>query len=336
MDGGVWGLSGPLLHCALPCSPGISLFHLHTFSCLYLFLSLSDERTCLCVQHAYSLHVNGNPGNLLTSPSRHFWWSLMSIAAVIPSHLSHLFPAHPSRPLVSFMCSAHLNQFRAHTCSQFLFQSAIMYTHHNPLLCRNPANCVLSLLLSDAPFTDRAVFSIQGQLINHIFTVIHKTLTCWEPFFFSRSQLTNLLFRVKQALSSSSSELPLMVVRGWVNDNNRGSIRHSTSLTTAVTLHQVDFEQWLDWNSTTPAFAAARLRRLGKRRQAEGLWRQPECCERGVCCSFMMCEKCILFALHLFQRKCVCVLRRLDRLCPLTQNEILFVGRCSGSTLCSH
>lgn len=60
---------------------------------------------------------------------------------------------------------------------------------------------------------------------------------------------------------------------------------------------------------------------------------QPACCERGVCCSFMMCEKYILIALHLFWRKCVCVPHCLDKHFPLSQNET-FVGQCSEPTLC--
>lgn len=71
--------------------------------------------------------------------------------------------------------------------------------------------------------------------------------------------------------------------------------------------------------------------RRDKQRKSDG---QPECCERGVCCSFMMYEKCILFALHLFRRECDCVPHYLDRLFPLTQNEILFVSQCSGPILC--
>lgn len=85
------------------------------------------------------------------------------------------------------LCSVYLNQFRAHSLQpQLLFQFVITYTHHNPLFCRNPATCVFSLLLSDAPFTDRAVFSIQGQRISHIFTVIAR---CWHAgiIFFSFS-----------------------------------------------------------------------------------------------------------------------------------------------------
>lgn len=53
--------------------------------------------------------------------------------------------------------------------------------------------------------------------------------------------------------------------------------------------------------------------REDKQMEADG---QPVRCDGGVCCSFMMCEKFILFALHLFQRKCVCVPHCLDRLFP--------------------
>lgn len=48
------------------------LFFTYTFSLSSFSHTTTREHTCLCVQHAYSLHVNGNPGNLLTSPSGTF------------------------------------------------------------------------------------------------------------------------------------------------------------------------------------------------------------------------------------------------------------------------
>lgn len=146
-----------LLHYALPISPGNCLFFSPTH---FLFLSDTNtcKHTCLCVQHAYSPYVNGNPGNLLASPSGTF-----DDHSRILWQWSHRSPVQSSRPLVSSMCSVYMNQFRAHSYSHSCFQFVIMYTHYNPLFCRNPATCVFSLLLSDAPFTDRAVFSIQGQ-----------------------------------------------------------------------------------------------------------------------------------------------------------------------------
>lgn len=92
-------------------------------------------------------------------------------------------------------------------------------------------------------------------------------------------------------------------------------------------------QQWLRTRTAQLKPSLLQQRDVGgrgdKQRESDG---QPECCERGVCCSFMTCEKFILFALHLFQRKCVCVPHCLDRLFPLTQNEI-FVGQCSGPTV---
>lgn len=106
-----------VLHCTLPCSPGISYFLLHIFSFLSLSLSLSYtntcEHTCLCVHRAYSLHVNGNPWNLLKPPSDTF--DDHSPILRRWSHLSHLSHVHSSRPLVSSVC--HLNQSRAHSYS---------------------------------------------------------------------------------------------------------------------------------------------------------------------------------------------------------------------------
>lgn len=48
------------------------LFFSYTFSPFSLSYTDTRELTCLCVHHAYSLHLNGNPGNLLTSPSGTF------------------------------------------------------------------------------------------------------------------------------------------------------------------------------------------------------------------------------------------------------------------------
>lgn len=153
--------SGPLLHCASPMQPRDFSFSSYTFS-PFLFLSSTNtrEHTCLRVHHhAYSLHVNGNPGNLLTSPSGTFDRSLTNICGGDPIYPISS-PAHPSRPLVSSYVFCSSEPIRS-TWPQLLFQFVII----NPLFCRNPATCVFSLLLSDAPFTDRAVFSIQGQCL---------------------------------------------------------------------------------------------------------------------------------------------------------------------------
>lgn len=56
----------------------------------------------------------------------------------------------------------------------------------------------------------------------------------------------------------------------------------------------------------------------------------------AACCSFMMCETFALFALRLFSGKRACAPHCPDRLFPLTQNEILFVGYCSGPIPCLH
>lgn len=71
-NGGMWlteviEAPVPLLYCTLPCSPGIFFFSL--IHICFLSYTITCEHTCLCVHHAISLHVNGNPGNLLTSPS---------------------------------------------------------------------------------------------------------------------------------------------------------------------------------------------------------------------------------------------------------------------------
>lgn len=64
------------------------------FSYTFFFLSLSYtntcEHTCLCVHRAYSLHVNGNPGNLL-SPSNNTLKITHQYCGGGP-HLSHLSP----------------------------------------------------------------------------------------------------------------------------------------------------------------------------------------------------------------------------------------------------
>lgn len=180
-----WRWLRPLLHCTLPCSPGIS-FSFFFFSPTHIrFLSYTNtcKHTCLCVHYAYSLLVNCNPGNLLTSPPDDH-----SLILRRWFRLSHLSPVHSSRPLLSSICSLHLNQFRAHSYSHSCSCSSSSRTLIITLFsAENPATCVFSLLLSHTPFTDRAVFSIQGKRISHIFTVITR---CWHAgidFFLSFS-----------------------------------------------------------------------------------------------------------------------------------------------------
>lgn len=107
----------------------------------------------------------------------------------------------------------------------------------------NPASCVFSLLLSDAPFTDRAVFSIQGQHISHIFTVIAR---CWHAgilyLFFSWQTIVQpqTLLQIVQfghLLGGLSSRAGIW---RWKNNSSRGWIR--PWLPTAVCLPQVDFQ----------------------------------------------------------------------------------------------
>lgn len=87
---------GPLLHCVLQCSPGISLFSF--FFLLHIFFSRTQTHVSILayvyIMHIH-LHVNGNPGNLLTSPLG-TWRSLTNIATVIHA-ISPVF-IHPSRP----------------------------------------------------------------------------------------------------------------------------------------------------------------------------------------------------------------------------------------------
>lgn len=127
-----------------------------------------------------------------------------NIAAVIPSVLTlpcSFIPSPCFPPSVLFIWT-----YSEHIVTATV---ALSICHHNHTFCRNPATCVISLLLSEATFTDRAVFSIQGQRISHIFTVIAK---CWHAgvlFFLSFSvgkQLSNLktLQQIVQIRSTSS------------------------------------------------------------------------------------------------------------------------------------
>lgn len=205
---------GPLLHCALPCSPGNCLFFSPTH---FLFLSHTDtcKHTCLCVHHNYSPYVNGNPGNLLTSPSGTFDHHSLILRRWSP--VSHLSPVHSFIcPLVSSMCSVHLNQFRAHS-----------YSHGSS---SDSSSCTLIitlfsaeiLLLVSSPFCyqthhvlieQSSVF--RDKCISHIFTVITR---CWHAgILFSLSQLTNNCSTSTTAADSSvqtSVSRSLMIVGG--------------------------------------------------------------------------------------------------------------------------
>lgn len=162
-------------------------------------------------------------------------------------------------------------------------------------------------------------------------------LACWDPF----SQLANNCSTSNSATdisvqTSASRLLSLKVVGGGKTTKLEDGSETPTPWLLLCRSVKWTFssQRWLRTKTAQhkPSLLQDReVRGRGdKQRESDG---QPECCERGVCCSFMMCEKFILFALHLFQRKCVCVPHRLDRLFPLTQNEI-FVGQCSDPTLC--
>lgn len=115
------------------------------------------------------------------------WHSLMLRRWSHPSHLSPVRPV-PLWPLHF----GHLNQFRAHCyrhgCS---FNLSSVDTHYKPFFYRNPATCVFSLWLSDAPFTDRAVFSIQGQYTSHIFFYCNSKMLGLTTVLFLVSLLAN-------------------------------------------------------------------------------------------------------------------------------------------------
>lgn len=140
LDGGGWGLLGPLLHCALPCSPGISLFLLHFFT-----FSLSQKHmwaySLACTSCIFTHHINGNPGNLPTSPPGTFDDRSLILQVAIPS-IPCLPPVHSSRSPLWPLCALFVWTRRAHSYIQLV----IMYTHHNPLFCRKP--CFLCLLPS--------------------------------------------------------------------------------------------------------------------------------------------------------------------------------------------
>lgn len=90
---------------------GFLFFLLHIFSFLYLSYANTREHACFIVQHAYSLHVHGNPGNLLTSPS----------SAVDHSHIAAVIPSVPSLPC-SVIPSSRVS------CSSAPIQSAQLQT----------------------------------------------------------------------------------------------------------------------------------------------------------------------------------------------------------------
>lgn len=105
-----------------------------------------------------------------------------------------------------------------------------------------------------------------------------------------------------------------MVVGGWKTTMEDGS-------ETPWLLQCVSVK--VDKKTAQQAFTAARNERT-RRRQAKGILRSAV---KEECVVVLWCVRNVL---HLFQRKCVCVPRCLDRLFPLTQHEIC-VGRCSAS-----
>lgn len=122
---------------------------------------------------AYSLHVNDNPGNLLSVTIRHFLtvaqWREAAVSSA-PS-LPRLCDSATPSPLCP-PCALFIWILSEHTAEARL---ALPVWHDNPFCCRTPAPCVLFLQLSDTPFTDRAVF--RDSVLVIFFTVIAK---CWH------------------------------------------------------------------------------------------------------------------------------------------------------------
>lgn len=98
---------------------GFLFFLLHIFSFLYLSYANTREHACFIVQHAYSLHVNGNPGNLLTSPSD---------TVVDHSYVAAVIPSAPSLPGSVIPSSRRLHVF----CSSAPIQSAQLQLQNAP------------------------------------------------------------------------------------------------------------------------------------------------------------------------------------------------------------
>jgi len=140
---------------------------------LFSFLSYTNacEHTCLCVHHAYSLHVNGNPPHAI----RHVWRSRPYIATVTPPIQSLPLFIHPV-PLCP-LCSVHLNQFGAQSYSHSCSSNSSLCTLIISLLSAE------ILLLVSSPFYQRHHLLIEqssvfrDNVFSHIFTVIAR---CWH------------------------------------------------------------------------------------------------------------------------------------------------------------
>lgn len=172
----------------------------------------------------------------------------------------------------------------------------------------NAATCVFSLLLSDAPFTDRAVFSIQGQHFSHTFTVIAR---CWHAgikFSLSQFASTSNAAADSWALTSASKLLLLTVVTGgnatMIED---GSETLNPWLLQCFSLKwTLSSQQWLRTRTAQHKRSLLQNGEVGgrgdKQRESDG---QPECCDRGVCCSFVWENDSLCIAL-VPEEVCLC------------------------------
>lgn len=154
-------------------------------------------------------------------------------------------------------------------------------------------------------------------------------LACWDPFVFLSWQTIVWPQALLQVVELSSEFIVSNGSWRWKN-NDQGWIRDTNSATTAASLSRVDFPALTYTAQREPSLRQDGVWGRGdKQKESDG---QPVCCERGVCCSFMMCNKCFLFALHLFQEE-VGLCATLPWQTIPSQDET-FVGLCSGPTLC--
>lgn len=142
----------------------------------------------------------------------------------------HLMIAHkyhgcdsicPVSPLIIHptpFCLPYVLFIRAHDCSHNSFSSSTCILIMTLFPAENPATCVFFLLISDTPFTDGVVFSIQGQHISHIFIVQTR---CWHAGILS--QLANNCSTFKHCIiyfSSLICQWEIVSSYRWKSDND--------------------------------------------------------------------------------------------------------------------
>lgn len=192
--------------------------------------------------------------------------------------MSPSVPAQPSRPVVPSLCPVHLNHFRALNYRQ---SCSCKFAISNPSLLQNPCCLCPLLLLSDAPF----LLVEKSSVFRHTVLVIFFTVI-------ARGWHSGIIF-LPFSVAMKMLRLLLVCVAAGGGEEKKSNESVKTS---SLTLQHISVKWTLSSRQRLRTKAAQRKAftlllhrdtrgRGDKQREANV---QPECCERGVCCSFMM------------------------------------------------